>query len=139
MTQQASPKVSIIVPCYNAEKHLSECLDSILKQSLHDLEVIAVNDGSTDRTLDILHRYAAQDVRLRIIDQSNQGAPQARANGVKAACKTGSEAELARGFAGMHAYLRFSGILTIICLVVVVIALIAALVLGCSMGNCPAA
>ena len=85
MTQQASPKVSIIVPCYNAEKHLSECLDSILKQSLHDLEVIAVNDGSTDRTLDILHRYAAQDVRLRIIDQSNQGAPQARANGVKSA------------------------------------------------------
>ena len=61
------------------------------------------------------------------------------ANGVKAACKTGSEAELARGFAGMHAYLRFSGILSIICLVVVVIALIAALVLGCSMGNCPAA
>ena len=80
-----NPKVSIVVPCYNAEKHLSECLDSILKQSLHDLEVIAVNDGSTDRTLDILQRYAAQDVRLRIIDQSNQGAPQARANGVKAA------------------------------------------------------
>jgi len=61
------------------------------------------------------------------------------ANGVKAACLTGSEERLARGFAGMHAYLKFSGILTIICLVVTAIALIAAFVAGCAMGSCPAA
>lgn len=61
------------------------------------------------------------------------------ANGVKAACLTGDEAQLARGFAGMRAYLAFSGILTIICLVIVAIAVIAAFVVGCAMGNCPAA
>ncbi len=86
MTQQASPKVSIIVPCYNAEKHLSECLDSILKQSLHDLEVIAVNDGSTDRTLDIMEEFASRDSRVRIVSMpQNRGVQWARYEGIKAA------------------------------------------------------
>ena len=45
------PKVSVVVPCYNVEKYLNECIDSILNQTLQDIEVICVNDGSTDSTL----------------------------------------------------------------------------------------
>ena len=57
------PKISIIVPVYNVEKYLSRCLDSLLTQSLTDIEVIAINDGSTDSSLKILNNY-----RKRIID-----------------------------------------------------------------------
>lgn len=75
-------KVSVIVPVYNVESYLAECLNSILGQTLHDLEVICVNDGSTDGSLEILHRYEKKDMRVRIINQCNAGAGAARNNGV---------------------------------------------------------
>lgn len=66
-------KVSIIVPTYNVEQYLEECLDSIVGQTLRDLEIICVNDGSTDGSLDILKKYAKADGRIFIIDKQNAG------------------------------------------------------------------
>ena len=79
------PKVSIIVPVYNVEKYLSRCLDSLLMQTLTDIEVIAINDGSTDSSLNILINYKEMDNRLKIIDQSNGGVSSARNTGIEAA------------------------------------------------------
>lgn len=76
-------KISIIVPCYNVEKYLKQCLDSIVNQTYKNLEIICVNDGSTDNTLDILKEYAFKDYRIVIIDQENIGASQARNNALK--------------------------------------------------------
>ena len=64
-------KVSIIVPTYNVEMYLEECLESIKRQTLKDIEVICVNDGSTDGSLAILQRYAKDDDRFIIIDKEN--------------------------------------------------------------------
>ena len=61
------PKVSIIVPVYNVEKYLPQCLDSILKQTFTDFECICVNDGSPDNSLAILQEYAKKDDRIKII------------------------------------------------------------------------
>ena len=66
-------KVSVVVPVYNVEDFLGECLDSILNQTLTDIEVIAVNDGSKDGSLEILKEYASKDERLTVIDQENGG------------------------------------------------------------------
>ena len=71
--QNVAPKVSIIVPVYNMERYLEICLNALTKQTLDDIEIVAVNDGSTDSSLDILRRYAAGDSRIRIIDKSNSG------------------------------------------------------------------
>lgn len=78
-------KVSIIVPVYNAQKYLSRCLDSLMAQSLDNIEIIAVNDGSTDKSLDILNDYAKRDTRLVVVDQQNNGVSSARNAGIKAA------------------------------------------------------
>lgn len=78
-------KVSVIIPVYNAERYLAQCLDSVLRQSLQELEVICVDDGSTDRSLDILHKYAQQDARVHIIRQKNQYAGIARNHGMQVA------------------------------------------------------
>ena len=67
------PKVSVLVPCYNVEKYLPECLGSIVNQTLRDIEIICINDGSTDSTLDIIKSYAEQDKRIVIIDKPNEG------------------------------------------------------------------
>ena len=67
-------KVSVIVPVYNVERYLGECLESIINQSLRDIEIVCVNDGSTDDSLSILESYAELDDRIRIISQENQGA-----------------------------------------------------------------
>ena len=66
-------KVSILVPCYNVENYVEQCLDSILKQSLKEIQIIAVNDGSTDSTLDILKSYAEKDSRICIMDLPHDG------------------------------------------------------------------
>lgn len=66
-------KVSVIVPTYNVEMYLRECMDSIIGQSLTDIEVICVNDGSTDCSGVILREYAAKDRRIRVIEQENAG------------------------------------------------------------------
>ncbi len=67
------PKVSIIVPVYNVEQYLRQCLDSICGQTLADIEIILVNDGSIDESLNILNEYAARDKRIIVIDKPNEG------------------------------------------------------------------
>lgn len=66
-------KVSVILPIYNVSVYLRECLDSVVKQTLRDIEIICVNDGSTDNSLDIIKEYAAKDDRIIIIDGPNGG------------------------------------------------------------------
>ena len=74
--------ISVIVPVYNVETYLEECLDSIQNQTYTDLEVILVNDGSTDGSQAICERYCQTDKRFRLINQSNQGQSVARNTGV---------------------------------------------------------
>ncbi len=77
--------VFVIIPIYNAEKWLRECLDSVCGQSLHEIEIICVNDGSPDHSLDILKEYAGRDKRIVIIDKKNEGVGAARNDGIRAA------------------------------------------------------
>ncbi len=79
------PAVSVIIPIFNMERFLPECLDSVLKQSLSDIEVICVNDGSTDSSREILDRYAALDQRIVPVHQENQGVYAARNNALRLA------------------------------------------------------
>ena len=79
------PKISVIIPVYNVEKYLRECLDSLLNQAFKDIEIICVNDGSTDGSLNILNEYASKDSRFIIINQNNQGLSAARNNGLNVA------------------------------------------------------
>ena len=67
------PKVSIIVPTYNVAEYLDQCMTSLINQTLKDIEIIAINDGSTDNSLEILKRYAEKDSRIKIIDKENGG------------------------------------------------------------------
>ena len=62
-------KVSIIVPVYNVEKYLEKCLDSLLNQTLKDIEIICINDGSSDNSLLILENYACKDSRIKIVNK----------------------------------------------------------------------
>lgn len=73
-----SPAVSIIIPCYNAEKYLDTCMGSLLNQTLRNIEIICVDDGSADNTLDILNRYAKLDTRVHVFTQQNKFAGTAR-------------------------------------------------------------
>lgn len=76
---EQKPLVSVIVPVYNAAKYLSTCLDSICNQTLQELEIIVVNDGSTDNSGEIAEEYAAKDARIKVIHQRN-GNPGATRN-----------------------------------------------------------
>ncbi|MDR1216083.1 MAG: glycosyltransferase [Treponema sp.] len=71
--KERPPKISIIIPVYNVEKYLRQCLDSVVSQTLRELEIIIVNDGSTDGCMDIITEYAAKDERIRVIDKPNGG------------------------------------------------------------------
>lgn len=75
-------KISVIIPCYNSAKFLPECLDSIMKQTFHDIEIICVNDGSTDETLNILNNYKDKDERFKIFTIEHSGAACARNFGI---------------------------------------------------------
>ncbi len=66
-------KISVIIPVYNVEKYLKECLESVLNQTLEELEIICVNDGSTDSSLNILNDYALKDKRIIVINKQNSG------------------------------------------------------------------
>ena len=75
--------LSVIVPIYNEEKFLPECLNSIVNQTYKNLEIIVVNDGSKDKTLDIIESIAKDDPRIIVINQENQGVSAARNNALK--------------------------------------------------------
>ena len=77
------PFISVIVPVYNVENYLAECLESIIRQTYSRLEIVCVNDGSTDNSLNILNSYASKDSRLKIITQVNGGLSAARNTGLK--------------------------------------------------------
>jgi glycosyltransferase involved in cell wall biosynthesis len=79
------PKVSIIIPIYNVEKYLRECLDSVVNQTLRDIEIICVDDGSTDKSSDILNEYSAKDSRIVTYFQKNMGPGAARNQGITTA------------------------------------------------------
>lgn len=70
---QKMPKVSIIIPTYNVEDYLRECMESVVRQTLHDIEIICINDGSTDGSLKILQEYAQKDSRIVLVDKMNEG------------------------------------------------------------------
>ncbi len=78
-------KMSVIVPVYNVENYLGECLDSILSQDEKDIEVVCVNDGSTDMSPFILEEYKKKDDRIIVVSQENRGLAEARNSGIKAA------------------------------------------------------
>ena len=66
-----NPKVSVIIPVYNVERYLRECLDSVVNQTLKEIEIICINDGSPDNSLSILKEYALKDFRIQIINKEN--------------------------------------------------------------------
>jgi glycosyltransferase involved in cell wall biosynthesis len=88
MAEINSPRVSVIVAVYNAERYLRQCLDSIINQTLREIEIICVNDGSTDNSLAILEEYALRDTRFRIFSKANEGlgGASARNLGLEKAC-----------------------------------------------------
>lgn len=75
-------KVSVIIPVYNAEGYLDECLRSVLSQTLQELDIVCINDGSTDDSEAILYQYAVKDRRIRIVSQKNGGVAAARNRGI---------------------------------------------------------
>lgn len=75
--------LSVIIPVYNCEKYIEECLDSIISQKYTNLEIVVVNDGSTDNSLKICERYRLKDPRIKIINQKNKGSVAARKAGLK--------------------------------------------------------
>jgi glycosyltransferase involved in cell wall biosynthesis len=83
--KETIPSISVIIPVYNTEGFLVECLESIINQNFSDMEIIVVNDGSTDGSLDIIRRYSGQDKRIIILNKSNQGASAARNDAINMA------------------------------------------------------
>ena len=82
MNKMNDPVVSVICPVYNTERVLWKCLSSIIRQDFADIEIILVNDGSTDGSLRVCQKYAKKDRRIDIIDKPNGGRNQARRDGV---------------------------------------------------------
>ncbi|MCR5164822.1 MAG: glycosyltransferase [Thermoguttaceae bacterium] len=80
---ESRPKISVIIPVYNVENYLRECLDSVVNQTFGDLEILCINDGSTDAGPAILEEYARKDARIRIINQENRGLAGARNTGLR--------------------------------------------------------
>ena len=78
-------KVSIVVPVYNVEKYLAKCLDSLINQTLKEIEIICINDGSRDKSLSILREYSNKDSRIVVIDKENEGQAIARNIGIERA------------------------------------------------------
>ncbi|MDO5424157.1 MAG: glycosyltransferase [Eubacteriales bacterium] len=80
-----SIKVSVIIPVYNVQEFLVECVESVMEQTLHNIEIICVNDGSTDQSPEILQKLKQKDARIQIVDKENGGLSSARNMGMKAA------------------------------------------------------
>ena len=79
------PKVTVLVPCFNVEKFLPQCLNSLLAQTLKELQIVCINDGSTDSTLQIIESYASRDDRIEVIDKPNSGYGASMNRGLEAA------------------------------------------------------
>lgn len=79
------PILSVIIPVYNVSFYLEECLSSVVHQSLQDIEIICINDGSTDNSLEILKKWGKKDNRIVILNQENKGVSAARNEGLKIA------------------------------------------------------
>ncbi|MDO4647703.1 MAG: glycosyltransferase family 2 protein [Eubacteriales bacterium] len=77
------PLVSVIMPVYNGHEYLSQCLESVMNQTLRDIEIICVDDGSADDSVEILKKHAEKDARIKVIEQANGGAGAARNNGLR--------------------------------------------------------
>lgn len=82
MGESVMPKVSVVIPVYNVKQYLYQCLDSVVNQTLKDIEIICINDGSEDGSLAILKEYAAKDKRIVVLNQNNYGANNARNKGL---------------------------------------------------------
>ena len=82
---QYCPLISIIIPVFNVEQYIPQCLSSVLRQSYKNLEIICIDDGSTDSSLDILRHYQQTDTRIRVISQTNKGVAAARNLGLNLA------------------------------------------------------
>mgnify|MGYP000032580341 CR=1 FL=1 len=80
-----SSKISVIIPVYNTERYLPRCLDSVLSNTYDNLEVICINDGSTDNSINILDNYKVSDERVVVINQKNSGVSAARNAGINVA------------------------------------------------------
>ena len=76
-------KISVIIPVYNVEKYIRQCLESVVSQSLKEIEIICINDGSTDNSLKILQEFSQKDKRITVIDKKNEGASIARNIGIE--------------------------------------------------------
>ena len=77
-----NPKVSVIIPIYNVERYVEKCVQSIIGQDYNNIEIILVNDGSPDKSDDIIRRMAAEDSRIVIVEQDNKGVSSARNAGI---------------------------------------------------------
>ena len=80
-----TPDITVIVPVYNTEPYLRRCIESIINQTFHNIEIILVDDGSTDASAEILSDYASRDNRITVIQQENQGLSAARNTGMRSA------------------------------------------------------
>ncbi len=78
-------KISVIIPVYKVEPYIRQCIESVMAQTMTDIEIIVVNDGTPDRSAEIAKEYAAKDSRIKVIDQENQGVSAARNAGLRAA------------------------------------------------------
>ena len=78
-------KISVIIPIYNMEEYLPQCLDSIVSQTLREIEILCIDDGSTDGSEEVLKLYCDRDSRIRVIKQNNQGVSCARNLGIEEA------------------------------------------------------
>jgi glycosyltransferase involved in cell wall biosynthesis len=83
--KKTMPLVSVIIPVYDTATYLAECLDSVINQGIRDMEIIVVNDGSMDGSLDIIRRYSELDDRIILLDKANQGASAARNDAMRMA------------------------------------------------------
>ena len=81
----AKPIVSILIPVYNVENYLEKCLDSVISQTMNNIEIICVNDGSTDHSGEILEKYQKKDKRIIVVNKENGGLPSARNAGLEIA------------------------------------------------------
>lgn len=82
MNSQECPKISVIIPVYNQERYIAQCIDTILFQTLRDIELVCINDGSTDGSGNVLNAYAAKDQRVRVVNRENKGVGLTRNEGL---------------------------------------------------------